>query len=283
MTTTPASRGQIIALGADRGNGKPAQQTVGFVERAAGLLDLSANGRQLLCVGVDSREVGLIVTAAGHERAAARPDDGTALGDEKSYRRLGGVDGDVVLGRDLPVGGQLLAGAVPAAVDLRPEQVCDTSTREASPSVCGFDIGHDSQVTRRLETELDAMTERIYRRSQINRIKTVDAHEGDEMKGYIDPAALTECVAPLDEEDRRAVVQHWEQVIREEWVPPVRRMPRALSMAELDERRERREARRAIARIAAAGRLARVHVLPVVATASVASSFTSSVLAGVAA
>lgn len=66
-------------------------------------------------------------------------------------------------------------------------------------------------------------------------------------------AALAECVAPLDEDARRAVRQYWEQVIREEWAPLVRRMPRAVPLAE-DGRRERREARRAIARIAAAGR-----------------------------
>ena len=61
-------------------------------------------------------------------------------------------------------------------------------------------------------------------------------------------AALSECIAPLDEEGRRAVRRYWEQVIREEWVPPVRRAPRPVPLAE-DGRRERREARRAMARI----------------------------------
>ena len=69
-----------------------------------------------------------------------------------------------------------------------------------------------------------------------------------------DPAALDECVRPLDDESRRMVRRYWEQVIREEWVPPTRRLPRSVPLAE-DGRRERREARRAVARIAAAGRL----------------------------
>lgn len=68
---------------------------------------------------------------------------------------------------------------------------------------------------------------------------------------------LTECVRPLDEESRRSVRRYWEQVIREEWVPSVRRVPRAVPLPE-DGRRERREARRAIAAIAAASRLAPV-------------------------
>lgn len=75
-------------------------------------------------------------------------------------------------------------------------------------------------------------------------------------------ADLAECVAPLDEEGRRAVRRYWEQVIREEWVPSVRPASRAVSLAELDERRERREVRRAMARVAAAGRLAPVVSLP---------------------
>jgi hypothetical protein len=81
------------------------------------------------------------------------------------------------------------------------------------------------------------------------------------MDSKIDPATLDECVRPLDEEGRRAVRRYWEQVIREEWVPPVRRVPRPVPLPE-DGRRERREARRAVARIAAASRTARVHVLP---------------------
>jgi hypothetical protein len=67
-------------------------------------------------------------------------------------------------------------------------------------------------------------------------------------------AALVECTAPLDDEGREAVLRYWEQVIREEWEPPVRRVPRAVPLAE-DGRRERRAARRAVARIAAASRL----------------------------
>lgn len=90
--------------------------------------------------------------------------------------------------------------------------------------------------------------------------------------------ALTDCVAPLDEDNRRAVRRYWEQVIREEWVPSVRPAPRAVPLAELDERRERRAARRAVARIAAAGRLA-----PVVALRSPSAVAGGSVLAGEAA
>ena len=82
-----------------------------------------------------------------------------------------------------------------------------------------------------------------------------------------DCAALAECVAQLSEEERRAVRRYWEQVIREEWVPATRPVPRAVSLAELDERRERRSARRAVARITAAGRVARLRrpARPVVA------------------
>lgn len=86
------------------------------------------------------------------------------------------------------------------------------------------------------------------------------------MSTGIDAAALAECTAPLDDEQRQALRQYWEQVIREEWVPPARRTPRPVPLAE-DGRRERREARRAIARIAAAGRVAVVHELPVVRAA----------------
>ena len=75
------------------------------------------------------------------------------------------------------------------------------------------------------------------------------------MDSTIHPADLDGCVRPLDEEDRRAVCRYWEQVIREEWCPPVRRMPRAVSLPELERRRDRREARRAVARVAAAGRV----------------------------
>lgn len=82
------------------------------------------------------------------------------------------------------------------------------------------------------------------------------------MSTGIDAAALAECIAPLDDEQRRALRRYWEQVIREEWAPPVRRVPRPVPLAE-DGRRERREARRAIARIAAAGRVAVVRELPV--------------------
>jgi hypothetical protein len=84
------------------------------------------------------------------------------------------------------------------------------------------------------------------------------------MEATHDPAALAECIAPLDEDGRRAVRQYWEQVIREEWVPPSRRVPRAVSLAELDERRERREARRAVAAVVRlAPRRGRVDVAPV--------------------
>jgi hypothetical protein len=80
------------------------------------------------------------------------------------------------------------------------------------------------------------------------------------MESTINPAALAECVVPLDDEGRRAVRRYWERVIREEWVPPVRRVRRPVPLAE-DGRRERRAARRAVARIAAAGRTVQVHAL----------------------
>lgn len=73
------------------------------------------------------------------------------------------------------------------------------------------------------------------------------------MDSTVDPAALAECIAPLGDEERRAVRQYWERVIREEWVPPNRRAPRPVPLAE-DSRRERREARRAIALVAQAAK-----------------------------
>src|SRR5262245_31408478 len=87
-----------------------------------------------------------------------------------------------------------------------------------------------------------------------------------EMSTTKDGAALVECVAPLSDDERRAVRRYWEQVIREEWVPAGRPAPRPVLLAELDERRERRSARRAVARIAAAGRVAQLRpARPVVA------------------
>lgn len=73
-----------------------------------------------------------------------------------------------------------------------------------------------------------------------------------------DVAGLDDCTAPLDDEQRESLHDFWEQVIREELVPPVRRAPREVSLAELDERRERRAARRAVAQIAAASRVTRL-------------------------
>lgn len=66
------------------------------------------------------------------------------------------------------------------------------------------------------------------------------------MEAKHDAAALTECIAPLDDESRDAVQRYWEQVIREELVPAVRVAPRPVPLEELDERRERRQARRAV-------------------------------------
>jgi glutathione S-transferase len=74
------------------------------------------------------------------------------------------------------------------------------------------------------------------------------------MYNEIDPAALTECIAPLPDAARRAICQYWEQVIREEWEPPVRPRPRAVPLSE-DGRRARREAPRAVSRIATASRM----------------------------
>lgn len=76
------------------------------------------------------------------------------------------------------------------------------------------------------------------------------------------PADLAECLAPLDDASRRAVRRYWEQVIREEWVPPVRRVPGPASLTTGNEGRARRQARQAVARIAEASQMARVHTLP---------------------
>lgn len=73
------------------------------------------------------------------------------------------------------------------------------------------------------------------------------------MDSTTDVATLADCVAPLDEDGRRAVRRYWERVIQEEWVAPSRRMP-GLTLFDGSGRRGR-EARRAVARIAAAGRL----------------------------
>lgn len=79
------------------------------------------------------------------------------------------------------------------------------------------------------------------------------------MDSSIHPADLAQCVAPLDDDDRRAVCRYWEQIIREELLPTPT-APRAVPLPE-DGRRERRQTRRAVARIAAAGR-AQVRTLP---------------------
>ncbi|MGQ0576514.1 MAG: hypothetical protein ACT4RN_20245 [Pseudonocardia sp.] len=91
------------------------------------------------------------------------------------------------------------------------------------------------------------------------------------MSTGIDAAALTECTAPLDDEECRALRRYWDQVIREEWKPLAGRRPLPVLLAE-DSRRQRREARRAMARVVAAGRLARVHALPVAVVATATTS-----------
>jgi hypothetical protein len=75
------------------------------------------------------------------------------------------------------------------------------------------------------------------------------------MDSEIDPAVLAECVVPLHEEDRCVVRRYWEQVIREEWVPPVRQRPARVSLGELDERRGRRAARRSLALVTRTGQI----------------------------
>jgi hypothetical protein len=64
-----------------------------------------------------------------------------------------------------------------------------------------------------------------------------------------DPAALAECIAPLSQDDRRALWRYWNRVTAEEWVPPAERA-RVPSFAELDERRARRRMRRQLASVA---------------------------------
>lgn len=88
------------------------------------------------------------------------------------------------------------------------------------------------------------------------------------MNAINDPRALDNCVVSLDEEGRRAVRHYWERVIWEEWVPPSRWEPRAMSVG--GAARQAREARRAMARVAAAGRLAPVVALRSAAVVSVA-------------
>ena len=64
-----------------------------------------------------------------------------------------------------------------------------------------------------------------------------------------DPAALAECIAPLSQDDRRALRRYWARVTAEEWIPPSERV-RVPSFAELDERRARRRMRRQLASVA---------------------------------
>lgn len=68
------------------------------------------------------------------------------------------------------------------------------------------------------------------------------------MSRTTDAAAMAECIAPLDDESRRALRRYWEQVIREEWIPAARQAPRPVPLDE-DLRRERRAARRAAAAV----------------------------------
>jgi hypothetical protein len=94
---------------------------------------------------------------------------------------------------------------------------------------------------------VDIDTAGLYRLIQRDRLKT---EMGVSVTEIEDAAALADCIAPLDSEQRRALHAYWDQVIREEWVPPVRPATRAVSLGELDERRERREARRAVSAVA---------------------------------
>lgn len=73
-----------------------------------------------------------------------------------------------------------------------------------------------------------------------------------------DPAGLDDCTAPLSDEQREALHEFWDRVIREEWGPAPRPAPVDGAMAELAERRRRRSARRAMARIARTARTVEV-------------------------
>lgn len=64
-----------------------------------------------------------------------------------------------------------------------------------------------------------------------------------------DPAELAECIAPLNDEERRALRQYWERVIREEWISASRIPPRTVPEPDLEERRARRAARRSMAAV----------------------------------
>lgn len=61
--------------------------------------------------------------------------------------------------------------------------------------------------------------------------------------------ALVECVAQLNDEDRRAVRRYWDEVTREVWDSLVEQETAGVSLYGIA-CRERREARRAIARVA---------------------------------
>ncbi|MGD9526967.1 MAG: hypothetical protein AB7L91_18565 [Dehalococcoidia bacterium] len=83
------------------------------------------------------------------------------------------------------------------------------------------------------------------------------------MNNTTDPAALAECVALLDDEDREVLHRYWDRVIEEAWsAVPVHPVLTAVPLAELDERRRRRQARWAMAQVAPTGSVVAIHVRP---------------------
>ena len=86
------------------------------------------------------------------------------------------------------------------------------------------------------------------------------------------PENLTDCVVPLNSEDIGALHCYWDQVIREEWVPPAQRELAPAALVVKEERRAHREARRSMARIVRPGRRSNVVALPTRSTPHAGSS-----------
>lgn len=260
MATTSSSFPWGVT-GTDRVCEQRVQRTFSIGQGCAGTSHLLANCCEVGPFGARGLARSESVTGLGDESAAAWADHHATPGGEQSDRRLSRVNGDPVLAGQLPVRGQLVAGSEAAGVDLVREQLGEPVagvSRSEQVVLCGF--SHESERTDRLKTAVDPEEQRSYCRNTANRLKTV-ARPGVGDMGSNDEQIYRERFAPLSEGEQRAVRRRWEQLIREEWVPAVRPMPRSVPLAELDERRERRSARRAVARIAAAGRVAQVRRL----------------------
>lgn len=237
------------------GRWRPVQQLpecpLHVAERYPRAADLVAQRSQFEPVGRSGP--GSVCRFVGDEGAAAGSDDGSARCGEQSDGGLGGVHGDLVVGRDLPVRGQSFSGLISAGVDVSRKQLGDALTRVAGLGVVGVGRSHAHEATRRLKTAIDDETVGTYRRNEAVRIKTdrsVVDMDRDELAG------LDDCTAPLGDEQREALHAFWDRVICEEWGLASRPAPVDGAMVELAQRRGRRTARRATARIAGATRTA---------------------------